>query len=58
MKYKIVEQECNLCKKRFKLMYLSNGTYIYETKPCECKSDFSPLNGPSISEWLERCLYE
>ncbi len=49
----IFEQECNNCGARFKVRYMRDGTYIYIDEPCECDSDFSPVEGnPSMSEWL------
>jgi hypothetical protein len=49
----VVEQECNDCHKRFYLKYLDNGSYEYICKPCNCESDFSPVDGLSINQYLE-----
>ena len=54
MKNKIVAQECWECGHVFSLMYHEDGTYTYLDNSCECRQDFFPLNGPSITEWLER----
>lgn len=48
----IVEQECSLCGRRFKLVYKPDG-YAYLEDPCGCAADFSPINGRSFSEFLE-----
>ena len=54
MKRKIVKQECWECGHTFSLIYYEDGTYTYLDAPCGCKADFFPLDGPSITEWLER----
>lgn len=50
-----VTQRCNACGRTFDLIYHSDGTYDYadEGAVCGCDSDFSPVDGPSLSEWLE-----
>jgi hypothetical protein len=53
MKTKIVKQECNECGRQFNVEYSSNGGYNYIENTCDCESDFSPVDGPSISEWME-----
>lgn len=48
-----VEQECTCCGHRFVITYHEDGSYEYTTEPCECEySGFSPVDGPSISQWL------
>ena len=49
-----VLQQCNCCGKHFRLEYMSNGTYSYLDNTCDCESDFTPIDGPSINEWLEQ----
>lgn len=50
-----VTQQCNACGKQFDVVYHSDGTYDYvdEGAVCGCDSDFSPVDGPSLAEWLE-----
>ena len=54
MKTLKISQECNECGKKFLVEYQEDGSYEYETEPCDCESDFSPSKGsPSMSQWLE-----
>lgn len=49
----IVLQECNQCGAIFSVQYNRDGSYTYYDEPCDCDSDFSPVNGElSISEWI------
>ena len=50
MEDNIFEQECNGCGAKFRIQYQDNGSYKYIDEPCECESDFSPVDdNPSIS---------
>ena len=48
----IVYQQCNKCGHMFGVKYSYRG-YEYVGEPCDCESDFHPVDGPSYSEWLE-----
>lgn len=50
---KCVTQECSECGERFDVTYHSGGFYTYN-ETCSCEAEFSPVNGPSLSEWLEQ----
>lgn len=52
--YKEVPQVCNDCNSIFVIRYCSDGTYDYVSEPCECESEFHPVEGkPTFAEWLE-----
>lgn len=51
----IALQRCNQCGATFLVQYNRDGSYTYYDEPCDCDSDFSPVNGElSISEWIKR----
>ena len=55
MKTITVMQRCGCCGKTFPVQYFENGNCIYSSKlVCDCESDFSQVDGPSIGEWLEK----
>jgi hypothetical protein len=58
MKTKIVKQRCNECGRQFNIEYHSDGSYYYIENTCDCESDFSPVDGPSIFQWLEEIARE
>ena len=46
-------QECDNCHEQFYVRYASTGIEYDVDSPCECESDFSPVDGPSWSQWKE-----
>ena len=46
-------QECDNCHIQFRIMYYVDGTYNYIDEPCECESEFHPVDGPSLTQWME-----
>ena len=54
MKSIVVKQVCHGCGKEFFAQYYENGSYeIDDENACLCECEFSPVDGPSIGEWLK-----
>ena len=53
MKSIVVEQICHDCGKRFLAQYYENGSIeIDDDNACVCTGEWSPVDGPTIDEWL------
>ena len=53
MKSLVVKQYCHDCGCEFLAQYYANGSIeLDDENTCSCTGDWSPVDGPTIYEWL------